>query len=212
MSYWETPVYTVLNNQPACVEESLSYTYKYINSYGQIMVEQNAYDGFWDISDEGESLWYGHTWKYYPFKLIDSRLFELGAKELSADEVNAISPLPTSVQEKLQGDENWSVIAVQYLLRDNGDLNINYAEKESAYEGAITFNNVTLRLSEANQWRVTEFNGGTYTLNLSEEKGWDFRDDLDKLAIKKLAKEEYDAYKVRYLSLKEQKSKMFSMP
>ena len=183
---WETPVYTVQNNQPVCVEESLSYTYKYINKYGQIMVEQNAYDHFYDgiYEDGGEpfSFWTGHTWKYYPFRLIDGRLVEMGACELTAEAVEDISPLPISVQKELRGDEEHPVVAVQYLLRDNGDLNINYVSGRSYGTDELDFSNVTLRLNETNQWVESDDNGGTYMINFSEGKGWDFRDYLDKLA------------------------------
>lgn len=186
---WETPVYTVQNNQPVCVEESLSYTYKYIDKYGKIMVEQDAYDHFYDgiREDGGEpfSFWTGHTWKYYPFRLIDNRLLEMGACELSAEAVKDISPLPISVQKELRGDEEHPVVGVQYLLRDNGDLNINYVSGNSYGTDELDFNNVTLRLNETNQWVVSDYNGGTYMINFSEGKKWTFLENLDrKLELK----------------------------
>lgn len=181
---WETPIYTVKNNQAVCIEENLSYTYKYINRYGQIMVEQDAYDHFYDgiREDGGEpfSFWTGHTWKYYPFRLIDDRLFEIGACELSAEAVEDISTLPISVQEELQGDEEHPVVGVQYLLRDNGDLNINYVSGNSYDTDELDFNNVTLRLNETNQWVVSDDNGGTYMINFSEGKKWTFLENLDR--------------------------------
>ncbi len=181
---WNTPVYTVKNNQPVCVEGSLSYTYKYINKYGQILVEQDAYDHFYDgiREDGGEpfSFWTGHTWKYYPFRLIDDRLLEMGACELTAEAVKDISPLPISVQEDLQGDVEHPVVGVQYLLRDNGDLNINYVSGNSYDTDELDFNNITLRLNETNQWVVSDYNGGTYMINFSEGKKWTFLDNLDR--------------------------------
>ena len=181
---WNTPVYTVQNNQPVCVEESLSYTYKYIDKYGKIMVEQDAYDHFYDgiREDGGEpfSFWIGHTWKYYPFRLIDDRLLEMGSCELTDETVKDISPLPMSVQKELQGDEEHPVVGVQYLLRDNGDLNINYVSGRLYGTDELDFNNVTLRLNETNQWVVSDYNGGTYMINFSEGKKWTFLESLDR--------------------------------
>lgn len=190
---WETPIYIVKNNQAVCIEESLSYTYKYINKYGQIMVEQDAYDHFYGgiCEDSGEpfSFWTGHTWKYYPFRLTDDRLLEMGARELSAEAVEDISPLPISLQEDLRGDEEHPIVGVQYLLRDNGDLNINYVSGNSYDTDELDFNNVTLRLNETNQWMVSDYNGGTYMINFSEGKKWTFLENLDrKLELKLCSK------------------------
>lgn len=174
-----TDVYTVEDGRAIMAIDD--DTVKYVDDYGHVLVTQSAYDHFYEENlQTGNVMYYGHTWKDYPFIFENGKLTEIGAHEVSRQEAAEISSFPAEVEEMLQGDEINKVAGTQFILRDNGELNINIAYQDTSDEDSIfiLFQNATCTLDENNQWILTDQNDGTYLIQFSTNSHWEFRDGL----------------------------------
>lgn len=177
---WQAEMYTVREGAPA--EISGSYADKYIDWRGQVIQIENTYDGNCMRTNvsakEGEEdwkyLWTGHSWKPYTFLFDHGQLREVPAREVTREEVERIAPLPGSFDEAAPEGPK------QYILRDNGELNINMAEEWGDPEGErdINFSYVTYRLDENGQWEYVEEQMGYYMVQFCGGKQWDYIKEL----------------------------------
>nr|MDE7476580.1 hypothetical protein [Lachnospiraceae bacterium] len=129
----------------------------------------------WTYTDlgEGKHMWTGHTWKSYTFEFNHEQWTETPAREVTRQEVEAIAALPASFDET-------DYDSVQYILRENGELNINMAKTNPDYPSSINFNYITFHLSETQEWIADNSvdGNGTYAIQMSGEKHWDYMDHL----------------------------------
>jgi len=168
--YNETSVYLPEDDQPIF----FPYTpcTKHINDEGQIIMILSTYDNTLDIGlGEGHYLWLGHTWKPYTFEFNHGQWKEIPAREVTREEVESIAALPETFDESAYD-------SVQYILRENGELNINMAQVNQEYQ-FIDFSNITFLLGKTQKWIVEDRdNNGIYSIQLSGESHWDYLDNL----------------------------------
>ncbi len=169
---WITDVMTVKDDQP--VDLSYLPASMRIDSEGQIMITEDTYDSTLELGWElgaGKVLFTGHTWKPYPFEFNHEQWRELSARELTKEEVEAIAPIPQFLD--LEQYES-----VQYILRENDELNINMA-KMNAEWNCINLHYSTFRLGEAQEWEYVESEElGYYNIQLTGESHWDYLDNI----------------------------------
>lgn len=157
-----TYVYTVKDGE--AVEAFPYHEPIYLDETGQIVEIQDAYDmQCEDIGDE--LLWLGHTWKPYTLVLQNGVFQEIEAREMTLEELNEIAALPDEILDL------WPEAPKQYILRENGELDINLAVENG---GSIRFFYVVYQLSEANTWRFVEEGDGIYMVSFSRGEGWDY--------------------------------------
>lgn len=192
---WGTLVLTVKENQlilfpchgdkvildPADTEHLYLHSYawgtKFIREDGQITVTQDCYDGMLDIlqseSEDGDRfLWFGHTWKPYTFEFDHEQWKEIPAREVTREEVDSIAALPRTFDSSAYD-------SVQYILRENGELNINMAKTDQESHEFVHFDNLTFLLSKSQEWIAQERdNNGIYCIQLTSDSHWDYLDDL----------------------------------
>ena len=77
------------------------------------------------------------------------------SKEVTKEEVEALAKIP----EEHKIDES-KYESIQYILRENGELNINTAEFNAEYNN-IYFMYQTFRLGETQEWEYVEGGKGT---------------------------------------------------
>lgn len=165
---WRTDIYTVQENEPViCREYSGS---KYLNEDGQVIQIQDAYDGSHDASYECG--WSGHTWKPYTFEFDHGELKEIPAKEMTREEVKKIAALTDDFDEK-------KYESVQYILRENGELNVNVAEHSSVSEEVVHFKYFTYYANENGEWELTDEGPGIYKVQLYENNCWDYLEKIE---------------------------------
>lgn len=179
---WRAGIYTVRDNAPA--ETSGCLANKYIDRDGHVILIENAYDGTcWitDVSAKGDGtdlrqLWSGHSWKPYTFLFDQGELREIPAREVTREEVERLAPLPDSWKEPD------GVSAMQFILRDNGELNINMAVERDwdSEERCVDFSYITYRLNEDSQWEYVEEQIGYYEVQFGGGKRWDYIEELYK--------------------------------
>lgn len=176
---WQAEMYTVQDN--AAVEISDSYANKYVDRQGHVLQIENAYDGQCTLMNVGVNpgednwkyLWSGHSWKTYTFILDHGELREVPAREVTRKEVEQIAPLPASFDEIAPDSIK------QFILRDNGELNINMAvESEWGEEKNIDFSYITYRLNEDGQWEYVEEQMGYYEIQFSGGERWNYVEEL----------------------------------
>ena len=177
---WQAEMYTVRDNAP--VEISGSYADKYVDALGQVIQIHNTYDGNCmrtNVSGkQGEEdwryLWTGHSWRPYTFLLEHGELREVPAREVTREEVERIAPLPDSFDEKAPGDIK------QFILRDNGELNVNMAVEfgEADGEWDINFSCITYRLNGDGVWEYVEEQMGYYQIQFSGDSCWSYIEEL----------------------------------
>lgn len=94
--------------------------------------------------------------------------------------MESIAPLPDSFQEP---DPE---CAMQFILRDNGELNINMAVERDwdLEEKSIDFSYITYRLNEDGQWEYVEEQMGYYEVQFSGGGRWDYIEELYKDMIR----------------------------
>lgn len=166
----ETSAYLPEEDQPISFPRT-SCT-KHINDDGQIIFILSAYDDTLDIGlGDGHYLWQGHTWKPYTFEFDHGHWKETPAREVTRKEVESIAALPESFDESAYD-------AVQYILRENGELNINMAEVDQEYQ-LIHFSNITFLPGDTQEWIAQERdNNGIYYIQLNGDSHWDYLDNL----------------------------------
>ncbi|MDE6925488.1 MAG: hypothetical protein K2P59_09570 [Acetatifactor sp.] len=143
---------------------------------------ENAYDGNCmrtnvgakQGEDDWRYLWTGHSWKPYTFWLDHGELREVPAREVTREEVERIAPLPDSFDEAAVGSIQ------QFILRENGELNINMAVEHGESEGErnIDFSYITYRLNKDGQWEYVEEQMGYYEIQFSGGSRWSFLEEL----------------------------------
>ena len=85
--------------------------------------------------------------------------------------MEAIAPIPQFLD--LEQYES-----VQYILRENDELNINMA-KMNAEWNCINLHYSTFRLGEAQEWEYVESEElGYYNIQLTGESHWDYLDNI----------------------------------
>ncbi|MDE7275055.1 MAG: hypothetical protein K2N95_18755 [Lachnospiraceae bacterium] len=167
---WTTEVLSVQDNE--CVNYSNADCVKRINGEGQVVITQDTYDMslYMVLSEDGEYLLFGHTWKPYVFAFDHGQWEEVPAREATREEVEAIAAVPASFDPTAYD-------TIQYILRDNGELNINMAEVDLEFQ-MIDFHYNTYRLGETNEWELVESGRGFYRIQFSGESHWDYLDHL----------------------------------
>lgn len=164
---WTTEVLSVQDNE--CVNYSNADCVKRINEEGQVVITQDTYDASL-LSEDGERLLFGHTWKPYVFAFDHGQWEEVPAREVTREEVEEIAAVPASFDPTAYD-------AIQYILRDNGELNINMAEVDLEFQ-MVDFHYDTYRLGETKEWEFVESDRGFYRIQLSGESHWDYLDYL----------------------------------
>lgn len=167
---WTTEVLSVQDNE--CVNYSDTDCIKRINGEGQVVITQDTYDMslYMVLSEDNEYLLFGHTWKPYVFAFDHGQWEEVPAHEASREEVEAIAAIPASFDQT-------EYDATQYILRGNGELNINMAEVDFEFQ-MIDFHYNTYRLGATKEWELAESGQGFYRVQLSGESHWDYLDQL----------------------------------
>lgn len=165
---WRTDIYTVQENEPVICQEYPGS--KFLNETGQIIQIQDAYDGSYDTLDEFG--WSGHTWKPYTFEFDHGELKEIPAKEVTKEEVKKIASLPNNFDEK-------ECESVQYILRENGELNINTAKRSQKFEEYVDFEYFTYYVNGNGEWELTDEGWGIYLVQLYGKRSWDYLDWLE---------------------------------
>ncbi|MDE5699736.1 MAG: hypothetical protein K2I96_20390 [Lachnospiraceae bacterium] len=164
---WTTEVLSVQDNE--CVNYSNADCVKRINEEGQVVITQDTYDASL-LSEDGDRLLFGHTWKPYVFAFDHGQWEEIPAREVTREEVEEIAAVPASFDPTAYD-------AIQYILRDNGELNINMAEVDLEFQ-MVDFHYDTYRLGETKEWEFVESDRGFYRIQLSGESHWDYLDYL----------------------------------
>lgn len=166
----DTSVYLPEEDQPISFPRT-SCT-EHINDEGQIIIILSTYDNTLDTGlGDGHYLWQGHTWKPYTFEFDHGHWKETPAREVTRQEVESIAALPESFDESAYD-------GVQYILRENGELNINMAEVDQEYQ-LIHFNNITFLLGDTQEWIAQERDdNGIYYIQLNGDSHWDYLDNL----------------------------------
>lgn len=167
---WTTEVLSVQDNE--CVNYSDTDCIKRINGEGQVVITQDTYDMslYMVLSEDGDYLLFGHTWKPYVFAFDHGQWAEVPAREVMREEVEAIAAIPASFDQTAYD-------ATQYILRDNGELNINMAEVDLEFP-KVDFHYDTYRLGETKEWEFVQSDRGFYRVQLSGESHWDYLDQL----------------------------------
>lgn len=95
--------------------------------------------------------------KHYPFVLENCKLTEVPAREVTREEVEEIAPLPDGFDEYGENCEK------QFILRENGDLDINMA---NIGDEGICFLYRTYHLMEENAWEYVEDGEGIWRVQM----------------------------------------------
>ena len=159
-----TNVYSV---KDGAVVDVLPYgALKSVDEKGRIICIQEAYDGDYmeDVPGE-EGCWTGHTQKAYTFEFRDGVFEEIGAKEVTLEELKDESVPIEEFGELLPNSKR------QYILRDNGELNVNMA---MICEDSINFSYATYQLQENGTWQFVESDQGIYKISLRRDEQGDF--------------------------------------
>lgn len=161
-----TNVYSVENEK---MIDMLPYgNLKDVDEEGRIICFQDDYDGNYVVDVPGtEGSWTGHTQKTYTFEFKDGTFQEVSAKEVTLKELQEKSVLSDNFKEDNLNSRK------QYILRDNGELNVNMA---MIYDDNISFSYATYQLQEDGTFQFTEKGEGTYKISLSSGEQGDFVD------------------------------------
>ena len=162
-------VLTVENDQYKFLVGDESYEGQfYFTSDDEMEFVQIVGNG-WVSIDEGESLKYCYfeveNPYSYEYTLEDGELIGVPAMELSLEEVEAIGKLEIGYPSN---DKN--ILAVQYIYRENGELDINYAVQKV---GEIHFKCDKYFLEDG-KWEYDSTNAGFIRINPNEENSWEF--------------------------------------
>lgn len=142
---------------------------KDLDEDGRIICTQDDYDTNYMIDEPGEDgIWTGHTQKNYTFEFKDGTFKEVGAKEVTLKELEE-NAVPVEEFKELKSDSR-----KQYILRDNGELNVNMA---MIYDDNIDFSYATYRLQGDGTWQFAEEGDGIYKISLSGDEQGDFVDE-----------------------------------
>lgn len=165
---WVTDIYTVREQEPIILSEDRRE--KYVDKEGQVIQIQDAYDTYCELGYEDfeDGLWTGHTWKPYRFYLEKGALVEVPAREVAKEEAEQMAPLPAETGDIPEGSET------QFILRENGELNINVAVEEDT---GIRFYYMTCQPDENGKWRLLDQDDGFYRIQLSGDSHWKYLDE-----------------------------------
>lgn len=164
----QTDVYTVEDGAPV---NELPYTgAKSLDEDGNLICMIDAYDADYMVP---ENLFTGHTVKGYTFVLKDGSFSEVSAQEVTEETVSGKADFSV-IQERLLED-GFAAYERQYILRENGELNVNLALAE---DEEIRFCYYTWRLNaEQGMWEFAEQGDGYYLLSVDQDD-WSWLDAL----------------------------------
>lgn len=91
---------------------------------------------------------------------------------MTKEEVKKIAALPDNFDEK-------EYESVQYILRENGELNINTAKRSQEFEEYVDFEYFTYYVNENGEWELTDEGWGIYLVQLYGKSSWDYLDRLE---------------------------------
>lgn len=170
-----TDVYTVRNGEPVNI---LPYEgQKKLDGEGNILCYDSAYDASYEKSVDQDgifALWTGHTWKPYCFVQSNGDWVEISAREVEEQE---LLQLPFGPQIIEQASEHYPEGEFQYILRENGELNVNIAIRGA--DTQISFYYLTFKTSgNSVTAQLTEEGAGYYLISFSEGRGWSMVDEL----------------------------------
>lgn len=137
---WISDVYTVELGKAV---EVLPGGFKTLDDQGQILVELSYYDFNCMWEEPGEFLWTGHTWKNYTFTYVDGEFREIRGREISREELEEMGASMENIDMLPSG------CLKQYILRENGELDVNMAEIRD-YE--VVFHYAVFQINEKNIW------------------------------------------------------------
>lgn len=162
-----TRVYSIEDGQAVDV---LPYgSLKKVDESGRVICMQEDYDGNYMINEpDEEGCWTGHTQKMYTFEFHDGIFEEVGAKEVTVKNLEEQS-VPVEEFKELIPDSK-----KQYILRDNGELNVNMA---MIYDDNIDFSYATYRLQKDGTWQFVEKEPGIYRISLRRDERGNFADE-----------------------------------
>ncbi|MBD5461557.1 MAG: hypothetical protein HDR24_00640 [Lachnospiraceae bacterium] len=171
---WETDIFTVEENGACKIFEGRS---AFLSDNGQVIQVQDTYDSTYEYkisheNDELEGFWYGHTWKRYTFMFEHGKWNEIPAREVSRKQVDEIAQLPSEFDES-QYD------GVQYILRENGELDINVAKENEKFD-IIDFSYFIYQLNDYMEWELMDEDSGIYLIQLEGESHWDYLSKIEK--------------------------------
>ena len=165
---WETDIFTVEENGACKIFEGRS---AFLSDNGQVIQVQDAYDATCDVYDEPKRSWSGHTWKRYTFMFEHGEWKEIPAREISRKQVDEIAQLPSEFDES-QYD------GVQYILRENGELDINVAKENEKFD-IIDFSYFIYQLNDYMEWELMDEDSGIYLIQLDGESHWDYLSKIE---------------------------------
>lgn len=158
---YKKQIYTVEDGKPMHLLSEPEQLY--LDERGQVCIQRTPdYHEVW--KEEYKEMYEGDcncgviVLKHYPFVLENCRLTEVPAREVTREEVEAIAPLPDGFDE--YGGANCER---QFILRENGDLNINMA---SIGDECVWFLYRTYHLTEENTWEYVENGEGIWRVQM----------------------------------------------
>lgn len=159
-----TDMYTVVKGEAV---EVLPGGFKTLDEQGQILVEQSAYDADCQWEEPGEFLWTGHTWKNYTYTYVDGEFKEIRGREISRQELEQMGVSLVYIDSSIAPES-----LKQYILRENGELDVNVAKIQSDWAG---FSHGVFRKNAENAWELVDgYYGGYYLEMFSEDTGESF--------------------------------------
>ena len=168
---WETDIFTVEENGACKIFEGRS---AFLSDNGQVIQIQDTYDSTYEyeINDEPKGFWSGHTWKRYTFMFEHGEWNEIPAREVGRKQVDEIAQLPSEFDESLYD-------GVQYILRENGELDINVAKEDEKFD-IIDFSYFIYQLNDNMEWELMDEDSGIYLIQLDGESHWDYLSKIEK--------------------------------
>lgn len=139
-----------------------------VDENGGIVCDVRAYDGSYMLED---NVFVGQTIKPYQFTYRDGRIVEVQGKEISEEEIKELGDIKEveEIAAELESDNKKDVYK-QYILRENGELQINFAQAD---ESEIVFSCMMCRLNEEKVWENLTRGEGFYEISLSKDAGGD---------------------------------------
>lgn len=168
-------IFTVDNESMRNVTEPLrSFGKKYFSGYDEIVWEACDYSTFFPIS-EGMSLLeaggMGLCEIPYYYKIVNGEIVPYEAEIKTIEEVKAIADFDDS---KYKDKES-----VQYIYRENNELNVNYAELSKDIKPVLVDISADTYHLENGTWVLVRSDNGYYNEDSMKESNWDYLNQIN---------------------------------
>ncbi len=163
-------IYSYIDDKCAIItDELLQYGRKYFVSSDELLWIRSGYMNCYDIDeDTDEGFWNGRSFIPYFYKIENNELFLITAEEKNINEINEIAVFNI--------DDYTDAESVQFLLRENGELEVNYVKSD--FFGYNFYSDIYY--IEDNEWVYKYWVHGYYVpdpVNYSKTD-WEFIEEL----------------------------------